>query len=185
MSLIFLSKTRAMTLSSCLVASAILSGCGFIGSDEKQQAEALWLAKDEQLKLAVEAVRSQGIDAVIKGAEAGSVSACVAAKLSEDPLGELVSVEGALAESAQVAELIGSIQKLLVQDISFEQVAGLLQQGADAASYAKSLIEQLGVTGAIASMQQMALASEQYATQDLGGHFKQLLLECQSQQSSK
>jgi hypothetical protein len=180
MSQAFLSKTRVLVIGSCLATGVVLSGCGFFGADEKQQAEALWLAKDEQLKSAIEAVRSEGIDAVIKSAETGSVSACVAAKLSQDPLGELVSVEGALAESAQVAELIGSVQKLLEQDVSFEQVASLLQKGADAASYAKALIEQQGVTGAIASMQQMAMASEQFATQDLGGHFQQLLLECQT-----
>lgn len=180
MSQIFLLKTRVVALGSCLATGVLLSGCGFFGADEKQQAEALWLAKNEQLKLAIEAVRSEGIDAVIKGAETGSVSACVAAKLSQDPLGELVSVEGALAEPAQVAELIGSVQKLLQQDVSFEQVASLLQKGADAASYAKALIEQQGVTGAIASMQQMAVASEQFATQDLGDHFQQLLLGCQT-----
>ena len=58
-----------------------LSGCGYFGGDEKQQLEQAWLAKDEQLQQVIEQIRSQGIEAVAKGADAGSVAACVAGKL--------------------------------------------------------------------------------------------------------
>lgn len=54
------------------------------------------------LQQIVEQIRSQGIEAVAKGTDVDSVSACVAEKLKTDPLVELVNVEGALAESAQI-----------------------------------------------------------------------------------
>ncbi|ACK47412.1 hypothetical protein [Shewanella baltica] len=158
----------------------LLSGCGYFGGDEKQQLEQAWLAQDPQLQQVVEQIRANGLDVVAQSAAAGTVSACVAEKLSQDPLGKLVNVEGSLVESAKVAELLGDLQKVMEQDISFDQVASLLQKGADAAAYAKSLIEQQGLDQALQSLKQMATASEQFAQQDLGAHFQQLLLECKT-----
>ena len=161
-------------------AVVLLSGCGYFGGDEKQQLEQAWLAQDPQLQQVVEQIRSRGLDVVAQSAAAGTVSACVTEKLMQDPLGKLVNVEGALVESAKVAELLGDLQKVMQQDISFDQVASLLQKGADAAAYAKSLIEQQGLDQALQSLKQMATASEQFAQQDLGAHFQQLLLECKT-----
>ncbi len=158
----------------------LLGGCGYFGADEKQQLEQAWLAKEPQLQQVVEQIRSQGLDVVAKSAAAGSVSACVAEKLTQDPLGKLVNVEGALVESAQVAALLGDLQKLMEQEIGFDQVASLLQKGVDVAAYAKSLVEQQGVEQAMQSLKDMALASEQFAQQDLGAHFQQLLAQCKS-----
>lgn len=163
-----------------VTAVVLLSGCGYFGGDEKQQLEQAWLAQDPQLQQVVEQIRSRGLDVVAQSAAAGTVSACVTEKLTQDPLGKLVNVEGALVESAKVTELLGDLQKLMEQEVSFDQVAGLLQKGADAAAYAKNLIDQQGLDQAIQSLKQMALASEQFAQQDLGAHFQQLLLECKA-----
>ena len=133
----------------CLIPATmmvLLSGCGYFGGDEKQQLEQAWLAKDPQLQQVVEQIRANGLDVVAQSAAAGTVSACVAEKLSQDPLGKLVNVEGSLVESAKVAELLGDLQKVMEQDISFDQVASLLQKGADAAAYAKALPESVTVT---------------------------------------
>ena len=162
----------------------LLSGCGYFGADEKQQLEQAWLAQDPQLQQIVSQIRANGVDSVVPGAAVGTVSACVAHKLSQDPLGQLITVEGSLVESAKVAALLGDVQQLMEQDIGFEQVASLLQKGADAAVYAKSLLEQQGVEQALVSLREMARASEQFAQQDLGAHFQQLLLECKLTQSS-
>lgn len=158
----------------------VLSGCGYFGSDEKQQLEQAWLAKEPQLQQVIEQIRTNGIEAVNQSAAAGTVSACVAGKLSQDPLGKLVDVEGALVESAKITELLGELQNVMEQEVSFDQVASLLQKGADAAAYAKSLIEQQGLEQALQSLKQMVVSSEQFAQQDLGAHFQQLLLECKA-----
>ena len=158
-----------------------LSGCGYFGGDEKLQLEQAWLAKNEQLQQVIEQIRTQGIETVAKGADAGSVAACVASKLEMDPLGELVNVEGALVESAKIAELMNELEGLMEQDFSLENMSSLLQKGADAAAYAKQIIADQGVEQGLQHLQQMATASEEFASQDLGAHFQQLLLECQQQ----
>lgn len=156
-----------------------LSGCGYFDLDEKQQLEQAWLAKNEQLQLVIEQIRSQGLDVVATGAEAGSVAACVAGKLDSDPLGEFINVEGSLVESAQVAELLNELQGLMEQDISLEMVSNLLQKGADAAVYAKQIVAEQGMEQGLESLQKMAASSREFASQDLGEHFQQLLAECQ------
>ncbi|QFU24121.1 hypothetical protein FM038_019525 [Shewanella eurypsychrophilus] len=166
-----------------LVALALitsLSGCGFFESDDKQRLEQAWLDKDQQLKEVVEQIRTRGIDAVAKSAQVGSVSACVAQQLSDDPFADLVQVEGALVESAKVSELLASIESLMEQEISFEQVSSLLQKGADAAAYAKTLIDQQGLEKGLESLQLMAQTGKEYASQDLGGHFQAILLQCKT-----
>ena len=120
----------------------MLTSCGYLAGDEKQQLEQAWLAKDQQLQQAVEQIRTQGLEAVASGAEAGTVASCVATTLVADPVGRLISVEGALVESAKVSQLLADLQQVMEQDVSLEQMAGLLQRGADAAVYAKTLIEQ-------------------------------------------
>ncbi len=158
--------------------SFLLTSCGYLAGDEKQQLEQAWLAKDQQLQQAVEQIRSQGLEAVAKSAEAGSVASCVATSLAADPVGSLISVEGALVESAKVAQLLADLQQVMEQDVSLEQMAGLLQRGADAAVYAKTLIEQQGLEQALQSLKQMVIASQQFAQQDLGAHLQQLVSAC-------
>jgi hypothetical protein len=158
--------------------SFLLTSCGYLAGDEKQQLEQAWLAKDLQLQQAVEQIRTQGLEAVVKTAEAGSVASCVATSLAADPVGSLISVEGALVESAKVAQLLADLQQVMEQDVSLEQMAGLLQRGADAAVYAKTLIEQQGLEQALQSLKQMVIASQQFAQQDLGAHLQQLLSGC-------
>ena len=154
-----------------------LSGCGFIGSD-KAKIEQAWLDKDQQLKTIIDEIRIQGIDVVAKGAKAGSLSQCVAIKLSDDPLGHLVSVEGALAESAKITELMGDLQGAMEQEFSLSQIISLLQQGADLAAYASVLIDQQGLEQALLSVEQLARSGGAFASEDLGGHFRQILLDC-------
>ncbi len=158
--------------------SFLLTSCGYLAGDEKQQLEQAWLAKDQQLQQAVEQIRTQGLEAVANGAEAGTVASCVATTLVADPVGRLISVEGALVESAKVSQLLADLQQVMEQDVSLEQMAGLLQRGADAALYAKTLIEQQGVEQALQTLKQMAIASQQFAQQDLGAHLQQLLGTC-------
>ncbi len=84
--------------------------------------------KNRQLATVVQQIRERGLDTVLAQAEAGSVSACVATKLNADPLGKLISVEGALAESAKVTQLLADLEQLLQQDFSFEQLATTLEK---------------------------------------------------------
>ncbi|ACA85127.1 hypothetical protein [Shewanella woodyi] len=156
-----------------------LGGCGYFDGDEKQQLEQAWLAQNAQLQQVIEQIRSQGIEAVANGAEVGSVAACVASKLEMDPLGELVNVEGALVESAKIAELLSELEGLMEQDFSLENISGLLQKGADAAAYAKQIIAAQGLERGLEHLQQMADSSREFASEDLGAHFQQLLSECQ------
>ena len=91
--------------------SFLLTSCGYLAGDEKQQLEQAWLAKDQQLQQAVEQIRTQGLEAVASGAEAGTVASCVATTLVADPVGRLISVEGALVESAKVSQLLADLQQ--------------------------------------------------------------------------
>ncbi len=161
-----------------LLMSFLLTSCGYLAEDPQQQAEQSWLAQDEQLNAAINQIREQGINAVVASAEAGSVAACVAQNLQADPLGTLVTVEGALAESTQIATLLNDLQGLLQEDLSLEQMSELLQKSAKAAAYAKEMISQQGVEQALLSLKNMATASQAYATEDLGGHLKQVLKAC-------
>jgi len=102
----------------------------------------------------------------------------VATTLAADPVGRLISVEGALVESAKVSQLLADLQQVMEQDVSLDQVAALLQRGADAAAYAKTLIEQQGLEQALQTLKQMMIASQQFAQQDLGAHLQQLLASC-------
>lgn len=173
-----MSVARRYTLPVLL--SFFLTSCGYFSADPKQLAEQAWLAKDQQLAAAVTQIREQGLDAVVASAEAGSVAACVAATLTADPLGKLISVEGALAESAKVAQLLADLEQLLQQDFSFEQLASALEKSAAAAAYAKTLIEQQGLEQALLTLKQMVTASTAVAQQDLGAHLQSLLQSCKN-----
>ncbi|QYJ74476.1 hypothetical protein [Shewanella sp. FJAT-52076] len=158
----------------------LMSGCGWFGGDEKAAMEQAWLARNAELQQAIEQIRAEGLDAVVMSAEAGSVAACVANKLADDPLGELVKVEGALVESARVAELLANVQSMMEQEFDLQNAAALLQQGADVAAYAKTLIEQEGLEGASQTLARMASEAQAFAGQDLGQHFKTLIGSCET-----
>lgn len=167
-------------LMTAVAAALALSGCGWFGGDEKAALEQAWLNKDVEIKQAVEQIRTQGLEAVASSAQAGSVAACVADRLAKDPLGELATVEGALAESAKVAELLAELENLMSQEFSFDSAASLLQKGADMAAYAKVLIEEQGLEGASRSLAAMATQAESFAQQDLGAHFQTLIEGCKT-----
>lgn len=157
----------------------LLTSCGYFSEDPKVSQEQQWLAKDQQLADAIAQIRDKGLDAVLQTAEAGSVAACVAGRLAGDPMGRLVTVEGALMESAKVASLLAEIEQLLTQDFSFDQLSGLLQQGAAAASYAANLLSQQDLPQAMETLKQMVAASKSFAGQDLGAHLQTLIASCQ------
>lgn len=161
-----------------LLMSFLLTSCGYLSEDPQQQAEQSWLAQDEQLNAAINQIREHGINAVIASAEAGSVASCVAQNLQADPLGVLVTVEGALAESTQIATLLNDLQGLLQEDLTLEQMSELLQKSAKAAAYAKEMISQQGIEQALQNLKNMTTASQAYASQDLGGHLQQVLKAC-------
>ncbi|WP_338326858.1 hypothetical protein [Shewanella algae] len=160
------------------LALGTLSGCGWFAADEKAQLEQQWLAKDQELQQAIEQIRSQGLNAINRSAEVSSVTACVAEKLSLDPLGELIQVDGVLAEPARVSELLGQMQQLLEQGFSFENAAALLNKGADLAAYVSTLIESQGIDKALADVEQLLKNGTDIKDQQLGGHLQTLLNQC-------
>jgi len=170
-------KTRPLITASFLL---LLTSCGYLSENPQTALEQQWLQKDPQLADAVKQIREQGLAAVAGSAEAGSMAACVAERLAADPMGKLINVEGALVESAQVAKLLADIEKMFSQELSFDSVAGLLEQGADAAAYAKTLIDQQGIEQALASLKTLTEQSQQFASQDLGGHLQALISTCKS-----
>ena len=161
-----------------LLMSFLLTSCGYLSEEPQQQAEQSWLAQDEQLNAAINQIREQGLNAVVASTEAGSVAACVAQNLQADPLGALVTVEGALAESAQIATLLNDLQGFMSEELTLEQMSELLQKSAKAAAYAQELISQQGVEQALQTLKNMATASQSFATEDLGGHLKRVLKAC-------
>ena len=158
----------------------LLTSCGYLAEDQKAALEQQWLQQDPQIAEAVKQIREQGLAAVAGSAEAGTVAACVASRLAADPMGKLITVEGALAESAKVAKLLADIEQVFSQELSFDSVASLLEQGADAAAYATTLIDQQGVEQALATLKTLAAQSQQFATQDLGGHLQTLISTCKA-----
>ncbi|MEN0035529.1 MAG: hypothetical protein AAGC78_00620 [Cellvibrio sp.] len=157
-----------------------LSGCDFLGENVKVKQEQEWLAQHQQLNDAVKLIREQGLDTVVATAEAGSVAACVASKLAADPVGQLVTVEGALVETAKITQLVADVQQLLEQEIDLMQLSNLLKQGAELTSYASTLLTQQGLEQALATLKQMALASQGIAQENLGGHLQKVMESCET-----
>lgn len=157
-----------------------LTSCGYLSENPKAALEQQWLQKDPQLAEAVKQIREQGLAAVAGSAEAGTVAACVAGRLAADPMGKLITVEGALVESAKVAKLLADIEQMFSQELSFDSVAAMLEQGADAAAYASTLIDQQGVEQALQTLKTLVQQSQQFATQDLGAHLQALISTCKS-----
>lgn len=156
-----------------------MTGCGYFSEDPKNAAEQQWLLQQPEIATAIAQIREQGLQTVAQSAESGTVAACVASRLAADPMGKLISVEGALVESAQVAKLLADMEQLFSQEISLNSVASMLEQGADAAAYAKTIISQQGFEQALQTLKTLAQQSQTFATQDLGGHLQQVISNCQ------
>jgi hypothetical protein len=156
-----------------------MTGCGYFSEDPKNAAEQQWLLQQPEIATAIAQIREQGLQAVAQSAESGTVAACVASRLTADPMGKLISVEGALVESAQVAKLLADMEQLFSQEMSLNSVASMLEQGADAAAYAKTIISQQGFEQALQTLKTLAQQSQNFATQDLGGHLQQVISNCQ------
>jgi len=157
-----------------------LSGCDFLGDNAKVKLEQEWLAQHRQLDDVVKLIREQGLDTVVATAEAGSVAACVASKLAADPVGQLVTVEGALVETAKITQLLADVQQLLEQEIDLMQLSNLLKQGAELTTYASTLLSQQGLEQALATLKQMALQSQGLAQENLGGHLQGVMESCEN-----
>jgi hypothetical protein len=95
-------------------------------------------------------------------------------------MGKLITVEGALVESAKVAQLLSDIEQVFSQELSFDSVAAMLEQGADAAAYAKTLIDQQGLEQALATLKTLVSQTQQFASKDLGGHLQALISTCKA-----
>ncbi len=165
------------------VALFMLTSCGYLSEDQQQQAEQALLAGDEKVAAAIAQIREKGLDAVVASAEAGTTAACVAGRLAEDPMGQLVTVEGALVEGARIADLLAEIEKLMQTEPSFEQMAGLLQQGAAATRYASELLKEQGLEGALQTLKTMANAK--LGEQGLGEHLQLVLASCKNYEVPK
>ena len=157
-----------------------LTGCGYFGDDVKAKQEQEWLAQHQQLNDAVKLIREQGLDTVVATAEAGTVAACVASKLTADPVGQLITVEGALAETAKITQLVADVQQLLEQELDLMQLSNLLKQGAELTAYATALLNQQGLEQALATLKQMALDSQGFAQENLGGHLQKVMEGCET-----
>lgn len=162
------------------VALFLLTSCGYFSEDQQQLAEQALLAQDEQVAKAIEQIREQGLAAVAASAEAGSAAACVAQRLAQDPLGKLITVEGALAESARISDLLADLEQLFQREPSLEQMASLLQKGAASARYASQLIKEQGFEGAVQTLHSMATAKMEQ--QGLGQHLQLVLASCKNYQ---
>jgi hypothetical protein len=160
------------------VALFLLTSCGYLAEDPQQLAEREFLQKDQQVADVINQIREKGLDAVVASAESGSVAACVASRLAADPLGKLVSVEGALAEGARITQLLADLQQMLETEPSLADLGKVLEQGAAAARYASQLIREQGFDGALATIKQMATAN--IGDNGLGQHFQLLVASCQN-----
>jgi len=158
----------------------LLTSCGYLSENPKAALEQQWLQQDPQIAEAVKQIREQGLAAVAGSAEAGTVAACVASRLAADPMGKLITVEGALVESAKVAQLLADIEQVFSQELSFDSVAALLEQGADAAAYAKTLVDQQGIEQALQTLKTLVSQTQQFASKDLGGHLQALISTCRA-----
>ncbi|RRS08811.1 hypothetical protein EAG18_09785 [Pseudoalteromonas sp. J010] len=165
---------RAAIFASTLVLS--LTACD-VFEDSKAKVEANYLSQHQELQEVVEQIRDKGLESVQASAAAGSIAACVANNLDADPMGALISVEGALQDSANLSDLLNSIARLSDQEISIEQFPELLQQGADTVRYLKTLLEQYDLS----ELKQQAsalLEQGQTKTQDVGAHLRYLIESC-------
>lgn len=158
----------------------LLTSCGYLEENPKTALEQQWLQQDPQIAEAVKQIREQGLAAVAGSAEAGTVAACVASRLAADPMGKLITVEGALVESAKVAKLLADIEQVFSQEMSFDSLASMLEQGADVAAYAKTLIDQQGLEQALATLKGLVEQSQQFASKDLGGHLQAVISTCKA-----
>lgn len=165
------------------VALFLLTSCGYFAEDQQQQAEQALLAQDENVAKAIELIREKGLEAVAASADAGSTAACVAQRLTQDPLGKLITVEGALAESARVSDLLADLEQLFQSEPSLEQMTSLLQKGAASARYASQLIQQQGFDGAVQTLHSMTKAKLEQ--QGLGQHLQLVLASCKNYSVAK
>ncbi|WP_105167040.1 hypothetical protein [Pseudoalteromonas sp. T1lg23B] len=153
-----------------------LSGCDFF-NDSKVTVEQQYLAQHQELKQAVEGIRQQGLDAFSATVEKGSVAACVTKQLEMDPMGELIAVEGALQDSANLADLINTIEGLTDQEISLERIPDLLRQGADTLNYLRTLLNSYELSDLQKQAHQL-LEDGQTQSQNIGQHLRSLVEQC-------
>ncbi|MCF6435959.1 hypothetical protein [Pseudoalteromonas sp. MMG022] len=160
----------------CTLWCLSLSGCDLF-ENSKVAIEQQYLAQHQELQRAVEGIRQQGLNTFSASAEKGSVAACVAKQLEMDPMGSLIVVEGALQDSANLADLINTIENLTEQEVNLESIPNLLRQGADTLSYLRTLLS----TYELQDLQQQAhelLLDGQTQSQNIGEHLRGLVEQC-------
>ncbi|WP_052262699.1 hypothetical protein [Pseudoalteromonas luteoviolacea] len=152
------------------------TGCD-VFENSKAQIEAQYLAENQELQAVIEQIREQGLEAMAKSAQAGTMASCVASKLDGDPMGALVEVEGALQDGASVAELANSIASLTDQEISLESIPELLKAGAETVTYLKTLLSTYDLAELQTQFSTM-LEQGQTKTEDIGTHLRGLIEQC-------
>lgn len=168
-----LKKTLLVTL----ISGSLLTGCDSF-EDPKAKLEQAYLAEHQELEAVVSQIREQGLNAVAKTAETGSLAACVAGKLDADPMGALVEIEGALQESVDLAQLVESISQLSEQEITLNNLSDMLQQGTDALAYVKHLLENSSVNELKQQLSD-SLNNAQSTSQDIGSMLRSHLESCE------
>ncbi|ALU44726.1 hypothetical protein [Pseudoalteromonas rubra] len=154
-----------------------LSGCDFLG-DSKTKIEQQYLANNQELELVIEDIRAHGLEAMSQSAEAGTLASCVAKQLNGDPMGAMIEVEGALQDSANLADLMDTITGLADQELSMESLPSLLQAGADTMSYLKTLLANYELSE-LQQQVQTLLEQGQSKSEDIGTHLRNLVEQCQ------
>ncbi|MCG7536421.1 hypothetical protein [Pseudoalteromonas sp. OOF1S-7] len=161
----------------CGIGLVALAGCDFLG-DSKAQIEKQYLANNQELEQVIEDIRAQGLTAMSQSAEAGTLASCVVKQLNGDPMGAMIEVEGALQDSANLADLMDTITGLADKELSMESLPDLLQAGADTMSYLKTLLANYE----LAELQQQVqtlLEQGQSKSEDIGTHLRNLVEQCQ------
>jgi hypothetical protein len=154
-----------------------LTGCDFLG-DSKAKIEQQYLANNHELEQVIADIREHGLAAMSQSAEAGTMASCVVKQLNADPMGSMIEVEGALQDSANLADLMDTITGLADQELSMESLPNLIQAGADTMSYLKTLLANYE----LAELQQQAqtlLEQGQSKSEDIGSHLRGLVEQCQ------
>ncbi|WP_462174398.1 hypothetical protein [Pseudoalteromonas xiamenensis] len=167
-------KHRLLLASGCLLA---LSGCD-VFQTANNKLEQQYLDQHPELQAAISTIRENGLNAVAKTAEKGSVASCVATKLESDPLGSLATVEGALQDSANLTDLFSAIAELSSQEISLDQIPNLLRQGAETLNYLRTLLSQYELAELKTKVTDF-VDHTQIQSADVGSHLRNLIAQCE------
>ena len=164
-----------------LITAITLTGCDFLESSlesSKTEIEAQYLENNQTIKEAIETIRQQGLETVNQTAAQGSVAQCIAEKLANDPMGNLIQVEGVLQETESLNQFIEKIANFQEQELSLDNLSNLISQGTESLNYIGVLLE----TYTLEELQQQIVAITQKGvdkTENIGTHLRDIVETCQ------